>query len=214
MQKLYFSVLAVALAMAPLAYAHNPAGTPNLACEDPSEWKVHDYGAPAGGFLISGFTDGNMADCDGDFNPNDPYCVAEEVWREDLNGDTLVCEAADYDGHQEYSRGGAWILAEDGTGVASVDPNEPAGSLYCFGAASHHEKYGPFTVQDIYFGSGVEFQVAADTLDLIGDGEGCGDLESDAGAFCVDTCEVTFPPGLDGSYQVYVTGVQGHVITA
>ena len=209
MQNSYLIVLAVALAMAPLALAHEPMGAPKLHCETAAEWAVHDYGPPAPGFLIWTFIDGSASDCDGTTSVT-PVIDTQDPLNSDIYVDPPV---ADYDGHSEYARGGAWILVDSGLGVPSASPDIGAGTLYCYGAEGHHPRYGPFVVRDLYFESGVEFSVYSDTVDLLGDGEGCGDFESDNGADCIDTCKVTFLPGLDGSYQVYVLGTQGHVIT-
>ena len=212
MNKTYIIAIAAALFAAPLAYAHtdgNPNGTPKTYCEGASEWHTHDYGPPATGRLLWGFIDGNLEDCDGDFNAADPWCILEEITREDLNGDGKICEAADYDNHAEWSRGGAWILSDNGDLVTF-------GAYACFGENAHHPQYGPFHAHDAVTG-GATFTVAADTVNLVGPdpvtGLDCGDFQSDAGASCTHHCTVTFPAGRDGSYQVYVTGTLGHVCT-
>ena len=209
-------LVCVALLATPLAYAHvgSPGayirGPPKPYCETTPDWHVHDYGPPATGTAIGGLADGNLDDCDRDFNPNDPWCVAEEVAREDLNGDGQVCEKADYDGHMEWAWGGAYLLAEHGDEATF-------GSYVCYGEDGHHPYYGPFWVVDVVLGSGASFEVAADTVNLVGPdpvtGIDCGDFQSDAGSNCVGTCSVTFPPGRDGAYYVFVTGTAGHVCT-
>ena len=210
MRNIYLIVLAVAFATAPLAFAHDPMGTPKLYCETTDEWAIHDYGAPASGNLIQGYEDGNLADCDGVFT-FEPIVDTQDPFN---SGWSFNPPLADFDGHAEYSRGGAWVLVETGLGEASADPTVGAGTLYCYGDPGHHPKYGPFIVEDRFLETGVSFSVYADTEDLLGDGEGCGDFESDFGTDCLDNCKVTFPPGLDGSYQVYVQGTMGHVIIA
>jgi hypothetical protein len=88
MNKSFLLALAAALVAAPLALAHDPAGTPKNYCEDPSEWNVHDYAPPASGHLIFLGQDGNIGgDCDGDGIP------------------------ADYDLHIEFAFGGGWLTA-------------------------------------------------------------------------------------------------------
>jgi hypothetical protein len=80
---LFWSALLLA---APMAFAHDPPGTPRNYCEDPGEWGVHDYGPPATGRLILLGSDSNVAgDCNGDGIP------------------------ADFDGHLEYAFGGGWL---------------------------------------------------------------------------------------------------------
>ena len=182
-------ILAVAafLAFAPFALAHDPAGTPKTYCEV-FDWDVHDYGSGGPGFALAFFMDGNLDDCDGDGVPQD------------------------FDGHSEYAQGGAWILAcelacgLDGTG---------AGATACFGEPAHHAYYGPFEVNDVVFGStppGIVW-VAADYVDVLGVNP-CGDFVSQDWAGFVGGCPcyVTFPPGLDGSYWVYISAGQGHVV--
>ena len=224
MNKTYLIAIAAALMAAPMVMAHEPKGTHKTHCEDEAagEWLVHEYGPPASGVLLSGYEDGNLQDCDqsgvvvgptpekpcpgGDWdvvivNPNPP------------GGATCFDYIFDYDGHAEYARGGAWLLVTSGAGVPSADPNVGAGTVYCFGDEGHHANFATVTVDDLVLGAGVEVTVAADTVDLTGVGEGCGDFESDEGATDVGTVTATFPAGLDGTYQVYVQGTQGHVTT-
>ena len=197
-------LVCVALLATPLAYAHigGTRGPPKPYCEDTPDWQVHDYGPPATGTAIGGYSDGNVDDCDGDFNPNDPWCVAEEVARQDLNGDGQVCEKADFDGHREWAWGGAWLLADDG------DSNT-YGATACYGEAPHHPYYGPIWVWDESVWNGVQFDVGADYTPV-----DCGDFIDDVSATCIGVCSVTFPPGRDGAYHVFVTGTSGHVCTS
>ena len=184
MSKLHLIGLGAVLAATPLAYAHLD-GTMGYPKLycEAFDWHMHDYGPPATGAALSDFTDGNLEDCDGDGVPGD------------------------YDRHSEYARGGAWLL---------VDPGDMTyGSLACFGEEGHHPYYGPITVIDAVLGP-VEFRVASDWFSLVPTPPGepeCGDLQSDEGALCVGTCSVTFGPGLDGSYAVFVAGTIGHVHT-
>jgi hypothetical protein len=68
-------------------------------------------------------------------------------------------------------------------------------------------------VADLILGTTVTFTIAADRDDLTGLGEGCGDLLADEHTPCGGYgCWPAFPPGLDGTYQVYVEGSQGHVL--
>jgi hypothetical protein len=226
MNKTYLIAIAAALMAAPLVMAHDPAGTPNTQCELQSEWNTHDYGAPASGVLLQGYEDGNLDDCDNSGvvvgpAPGRP-CPSTDpslAWDEEIEvaPGVWICfdRTADFDGHAEYARGGAWILVNTGNGVPSADPNVGAGTEYCYGDEGHHAEFGPVTVNDVVLGAGATFTVAADNVDLTTVGEGCGDFESDNGVDCVGTCtsaEITFPAGLDGSYQVYVQGTLGHVV--
>lgn len=178
--------LGLVLAAAPLAGAHldGTLGYPKPYCES-TDVDVHDYGPVASGEVLSDFADGNLQDCDGDNLP------------------------AEFDGHSEYARGGAWILVESGDGSY--------GALACFGEPGHHPAFGPFVVTDLVLGAGASFRVGADTVSALPAPPGqplCGDLETDVEATCVGSCTVTFGPGLDGSYAVFVTGTVGHVVAS
>jgi hypothetical protein len=217
----YLIAIAVALAMAPLAYAHKDAGTPKNYCEPQGEWLTHDYGPVGTQALIYGNEDGNLlGNCDGvtTLNPGTP-CAGLENPDDPLSFYVGLCDSdfnlpvADWDGHNEFAFGGAWILVSSGDGTPSGDPTLGAGTAYCFGAEGHHAKYGPFLVEDIALETGVLFSVASDTVDITESPSGCGDFESDNSSDCIDTCKVTFLPGLDGAYVVYVQGAAGHVIT-
>jgi hypothetical protein len=181
------------LLAAPLAYAHDPAGTPKNYCEDPSEWGVHDYAPPSTGRLIFLGQDGNIAgDCD---------------------GDGIV---ADFDGHLEFAFGGGWLTAAD------VDPA-------CNVETAHHPVFGPISVTDVVLGNTVVFRVASDTVNLVPPTDpaapDCGDFVADNVTNCVGSCTVTFPPGLDGTYPIFVgfvhqdapgeaaVGTGGHIIS-
>jgi hypothetical protein len=210
---------ALALAIAPLAFAHDPAGTPKNYCEPLGEWNVHDYGAPATGALIFGHEDGNLGgDCSGNtvLNPGGP-CVYEDP-NSPIGSGLGLCDSeidpplADWDFHSEFAFGGAWILVDSGNGEPSWDPGVGAGTLYCYGAEGHHAAFGPVSVTDFVLGAGATFSVYADTEDITMAGDGCGDFEEDNGTDCVGSCTLTFPPGLDGSYVVYVQGTSGHVV--
>lgn len=188
MKGILLAASALLVAFASAAVGHEPIGTPKPYCEPASEWSVHDYGPPAAGFLLLGATDGNLADCDGD-------------------GDRV-----DFDGHAEHALGGAFLLACE----ASCGPGgQGAGSWACFGEPAHHDviywppfMYGPFAVFDAMAEGPAGFFIAVDeqgTEASLGD-EACGDLEFDRTAWCsgFEACFVTFAPGRDGSYVVFV----------
>lgn len=202
--------IAAVLVAAQFAYAHDSApGTPDPTCEVGTDWFDHDYGPLAVGVYNFMPADGNLEDCDGDFNPTDPFCWAEWLAGEDLNGDTYVCEPLDFDGHVEFAQGGATLPVDSGDGVTF-------GTLLCLGMEGHHPAFGPFTVTDLALGGTVPFMVGVDTVDTSGLGDPCGDGLVDAFSDCVGACTVTFPPGLDGMYYVNVgtpttPGTQGHV---
>jgi hypothetical protein len=158
--------------------------------------------------------DGNvLGDCSAGTNPGTP-CYSVDV-ADPLATEVGVCDfdppVADWDGHDEFALGGAVLLVETGSGEA--DPTAGSGSLYCYGGIGHHPAFGPFTVTDVVLGAGATFTVTSDRIDLLGLGDGCGDFKSDDSSDCVGTCAVTFGPGLDGAYVVYVQGTSGHVVS-
>ena len=207
------------------------------------EWLLHEYGPAASGNVIQGYEDGNVGgDCEPGFGaghtciPEVPDCLPAPRANcpVDLTQDPPVCippcwhvhlyaihdhclfvnpPLADYDGHAEYTRGGAWLLVNSGTGAPSADANVGAGTLFCFGDAGHHANFATVTVDDLVLGGGAEVAIAADTFDFAGTGQGCGDFESDEVSEGIGTVTATFPAGLDGTYQVYVRGSQGHILT-
>ena len=217
MNKIQLIAVMAMLAAAPMVMAHEPRGTHKTYCEPTSEWNVHEYGPAATGILLQGYEDGNIQDCDNsglELLSVDRICPPG--WHEIRILGLVICVKRlepDDDGHAEYARGGAWLLVNSGPGVPSADPNVGAGSLYCFGHEGHHANFATVTVDDLVLGAGAEVTIASDTVDLTGTGEGCGDFESDNGATSVGTVTATFPAGLDGTYQVYVQGTQGHVTT-
>jgi hypothetical protein len=221
MNKSFLMAIVAALVAAPLALAHDPAGTPKNYCEVGSaEWAVHDYAPVASGSLIYGNEDGNLGgDCVS--GPLGTPCAGFDDPADPLTFYVGVCDfnppVADWDEHNEFAFGGAWILVNSGTGEFNA---AGSGTLYCFGAEGHHAEFGPVDVVDTVLGAGATFTVAADNVDLVGSADpsqasGCGDFESDNGVDCIGTCtptEITFPAGLDGAYVVYVQGSLGHVV--
>ena len=119
-----------------------------------------------------------------------------------LDGSIPPCPYGDttWDGHIEYAHGGGWVQAS-----ASV----------CTEVYADYAPGSPITLYDLILtasGSGVAFSIYADTQnnDPVPSEPNCGDFESDYGVDCVDACAPGFPPGLDGSYQIYVSGTTGH----
>jgi hypothetical protein len=218
MQTRLILAFALVLAAAPLAYAHDPAGIPKNYCESLSEWNTHEYGPGGPGFVLAFFMDGNMVgDCSGGstINPGVPCLGIDPA--DPLNsvlvglcGSEIDPPIADYDGHSEYAVGGAWILS-----CPSDCGPLGGGTLECFGEEAHHASFGPFEVYDAVLGTGGgTVWVATDWTNPV-DADPCGDLVSDtwvgfAPSSC--PCYVTFLAGLDGSYWVYTTGGQGHVL--
>lgn len=151
---------------------------------------------------ISIAEDGNTTDCDGD-----------GAW-------------GDFDGHYEFGTGMTWILACDGH---LSNPGRPigcgndgmgSGTVFCWGARSDHGAFPYVQVVDLVH-ENVQFYVGANLWSNVPEAEtldyDCGDFEVDYGYECIDSCAISFPPGLDGSYAVFVqtiyyAGTQGHVI--
>ena len=122
------------------------------------------------------------------------------------DGSVPPCPYGDttWDGHYEWAFGGAWLMA---------GPMAEA----CFGAYADHTPGTVIRVFDMVLsavGSDVAFSVYADTMnnDPVPSEPNCGDFESDYGVDCVNQCAPAFPPGLDGSYQVYVSGTTGDIV--
>ena len=120
-----------------------------------------------------------------------------------LDGSVPPCPYGDttWDGHIEFAFGGTWLQAA---------------VTLCTEAYADHTPAPFISVYDAVLtplGSDVAFSVYADTLnnDPIPSEPNCGDFESDYGVDCVNHCTPAFPPGLDGSYQVYVSGTTGHI---
>lgn len=105
--------------------------------------------------------------------------------------------------HFEYADGGALL-------VAAAVPE-------CGWPTADHLAFPTVYVSDVVPDVDVRFWVYADTVDNLPsvdpDAPECGDLEADVGVACVNACAVPLPPGLDGTYVVFVEGVRGHVWT-
>lgn len=191
-----------------LAYGGVEAESPKPYCEQAPDLREHHYGPPSDGQNLGPPVDGSILRCEWGVDEPcvDRFSVQDTAW--------LRAGLAGRDGHCEYATGGAWILAcqsicglGDGGG----------GTRLCFGEDAHHPWFGPFYVTDAVLGSGAGFDVAADTISLVGPdpttGIDCGDFMTETAATCTGYCTVTFPPGRDGAYRVYVTGFAG-VISA
>lgn len=165
-------------------------GAPRTTCDSHTGDRDHEYG-PSTGFVLAAGTDGAL-DC-------------ENL----LQGD----------GHFEFALGGAWLLACE----ASCG-GDGGGSFACWGTTADHAAFPEVVVYDQVLSSfeseddhagNVAFQVSADLVNnvppLDPNESNCGDFEDDMMQDCVDSCFVTFPPGLDGSYAVYVSGTSGSI---
>lgn len=228
----------LALLALPLAVAHDDLlgpGTPDLSCQTPAEWRVHDYAPPAQADTLAAVDDGNIEECGTTFGfttgaqecreLEDRYNLGpgDAVWE-------LVCNTdrpLDFDGDFEFAVGGALLSVESGDGATS-------GSLVCYGALGHHPAGGPVRVQDNLVNP-VAFSVGADASLLppppgmpdCGDGTivpcpGFGCNPDDHLHSCPiqnnGVCNVPFGPGADGAYYVFVgrmarPAVGGHVIS-
>ena len=243
MNRIILSCVVAALLAAPLAIAHEPAGTPKNYCEPPSEWNTHDWNSdpPSTRFSTKGigtesgsttshssgdpkyqwpYMDGNLGgDCSGAFNLGTP-CAGWEDPHDPLSFYAGLCDfdpfVADFDGHKEFGYvSHALLLACD---VACGWSGLGAGAQYCWHEGAHHPPYPYVSATDIVLGSGTAFTVYADHMDWAAWWLGlpedpCGDFQFDWDQDCVGSCPVAFGPGLDGAYHVVVQGVQGHVWT-
>lgn len=112
------------------------------------------------------------------------------------------------DGHDEYALGGALLTAAYRPGCNDglpVDhPEFPTVEVTDFGLEELDQP--------------VAFSVYVDTLNNVPPldpaAPNCGDFEADYGMDCLNVCAVPFPPGLDGAYQVRVSGTSGIISTA
>ena len=147
-----------------------------------------------------------------------PECEdADDVWMHDygapspgfviflgLDGSVPPCPYGDttWDGHFEYAHGGTWIQAAASVCTDAYPDAAPGVFIWVYDAILSHQ-----------LGSDVAFSVYADTQNNnpVQEPPNCGDFESDYGVDCINYCAPAFPPGLDGSYQVYVSGTTGHI---
>lgn len=182
---LYATSLLLALAT-PVASSHEGLTGGGGVSKDyceDADKATHDYG-PSTGFILSPPIDGSIEFCPGaDF------------------------ENPVFDGHYEFAYGGAYLLAG-------------WGAVTCWGVYPDHFDFPAVHVHDAVLSQipeAVSFTVAADTLNNVppvDSGEpNCGDFETDFAVDCINMCWLGFPSGLDGSYNVFVNGVYGHVYT-
>lgn len=173
-------IIATLLMAGPLTFAHTNGGTygtPKTYCEyHVGDMNVHDYA----------------------HGSTTPYFIIGPI-----DGNVEPCAAGESDGHGEFAIGGAVLLASEGTTPGS-------GATTCFGYQPDHSPYPDVWVFDHTWPSGVLFMVAADMTsfpqpDPTGGQIDCGDgiPEVNTG-YCIDHCSVSFPPGTDGAYYVFV----------
>lgn len=170
-----FLTLAAAMLLAPLALAHDPAGTPDHFCTGPTP--VHDYGAPAPGWARRGAPpqamDGNLAECGTTLLPLGGFCVEGPGIPPEcippvgdvcinipnvFSGCTQVCgggpcwmdRPADWDREPEYAPGGAVFASQD---PASTD---------CWDVPAHHVLQPVVYADDVLLGQSVALAVATD----------------------------------------------------
>lgn len=217
----HLAALCLALSTVPFALAHEPAGTPKHFCEDASEDTYeHEYvvalglpgvppleGAGPASFASASTTQGPQDAPGGAFYRAHPPGSTLTLGRPvDGSFHDMKCPQGlgQGDGHAEWAIGGALLGAS---------------AMYeiCYGAyIADHTPGSLIWVYDEVLtplGAGVHFYVYADYLTNVPPiaGPDCGDFESDYGVSCVDACPPGFPPGSDGTYQVYVSGFYGHV---
>jgi hypothetical protein len=220
--------LLIAGIVLPSALAHTDQGgpgTPDLTCQTPLEWRVHDYafasGVPPGPFL-----DGNREVCAPYAPQQVPACRRVPPGTPAWN---LFCNeiSSRFDGDYEFGVAGARLAVESGDGLTH-------GAGICHGMVGHHTSH--VEVEDALFGTDVAFAVLADASlpGTVPPGEPdcgdavfrpCGPTQSGAGPEvdtliallsagicnpedhlleCHGACDVPFAPGADGTYAVWV----------
>jgi hypothetical protein len=241
MHRLTLYATTLILLATPLSLAHDPAGTPKNYCEPETEWNIHDYGGPVSGNAITGSRDGNVAgDCSGatDLNlcaslgPSPPFTASAGFCDGPL---------ADFDGHKDFAYGGAFLHADSGDGVSSGSVachgaeghHETYPTVVVEDVVLGDDSLLFFVVTADYSRAGFE----------PAEGPDCGDnlVEVCNPADPVDQFEqlcnprdqaivglsghdiangtrgvsVPFPPGVDGTYNVFVGqgGTLGHIFT-
>jgi hypothetical protein len=189
----------MAFAATSIAQAHDPTGTPRNYCEDPSEWATHDYGYPPAGNPLSGQSAFVSMSVRGGVGAI--FGALDGNIAGDCNFDGV---AADYDLHIDFATGGAFLT------VHTVPD--------CNSEIGHHPTFGPISVYDDILGETMPFWVASDFINAIPPVDpaapNCGDFESDESSACISACTVTFPAGLDGTYQVYIGSLVGVATTS
>ena len=190
----------------PPSLAHDGGvGLVKTQCETAGETSVHEY-AHSNGFLLAGdwitvnFFGPPAAEPEPRASSGPTTRLLQPLLGETADGAVPPCPFGDttWDGHYEFAQGGARLQA-----AASV----------CTDAYADHSAGATIVVVDAVFVD-VAFSVYSDNLnnDPFQGGPNCGDFESDYGVDCVNICAPAFPPGLDGTYQVYVSGTTGHVL--
>ena len=186
-------LLVATLAAGRTTVAHEAqTGQPKLDCEGPDDTWIHEYETGTGFMLIGPRSSATAPRIQATFVPP-------------ADGSIPPCPYGDttWDGHHEFAYGGAWLQAAHSVCAESYPDHFPGTLVW---------------VYDSFLGglgSDVAFSVYADWLDNdpLQSEPTCGDFESDYGMDCINICAPGFPPGLDGSYQVYVSGTTGHVYT-
>ena len=199
MNKTLLIALAVAL-VTPFAAIADPDvfGIPDVTCQSPAEWRLHDYGPPATDNLVFLPQDGNLDDCGtryvfgancGEVRPFVPPIAYPTL-------EQFLCQTdlpADWDGDSEWAVGGGWLASNSGDGVTY-------GSIACLGIEGHHPSGGFITVTDAVLPQ-VNFSVTADYWDpgnpLPQGGTDCGDGS-------VEPCDPTPPPPSTQPFPVNV----------
>ena len=118
--------LAVALVTPFAAFADQAYfGIPDVTCQTPDEWNVHDYGAPATGNLVFNPQDGTLDGCPGVrstwLDPAGNECAILGSEPETTRAYRALCvddRPYDFDGDSEYANGGAWLVSRSGDGLA------------------------------------------------------------------------------------------------
>ena len=210
--KRFVLLILVAFLSAATSSAH-PHGVGHMKnqCETLGEGGVHEYGQPSTGFALVGdwvtvVPFGNAQGPAVEDVPTAPFTRSLGlVLGQSSDGSIPPCPFGDstWDGHYEFAYGGARLQAAASVCTDAYADHTPGSIIHVVDA-----------VLTLQLASDVAFSVYADTLnnDPVPWEPNCGDFESDYGVDCVNSCAPGFPPGLDGTYQVYVSGTTGHIL--
>ena len=214
------ALCAMTLMLAPLALAHDPAGTPKTYCEPPWDWRIHDYnmdppetgvyaGAATVDPVVQGhwpgsdhnprkfmwpYLDGNLEECGTTYGAF--VLTDEECWflaHSGVSGPAYDA-ACQTDTPVDYD--GHHEFGYIGRALLSVRSGDgvTSGSIACYDEVGHHPFAGSIYVYDIVFPN-VAFDVVADYTDPASP---VPPGEKDCGDGIVQPCDPT-PPEPSGA---------------
>ena len=226
MQRLLLVTITIAFLSVPFGLADQTSlGTPDSSCQTPAHWNLHDYGGPSPGNAVFGRRDGSAEDC-GAGTPGDSHSEYA------IGGGFLAAETGD-----GFSSGSLACLGEVGhhqvfpvvevqdlvsfegqyfvvTADYSREGTVPPGSLDC---GDNLAEVCNFAAHPGHFpqplGSVVDTVNAVYVSLVESPGTTCNPLDQAVVGY--GSVRVSFPPGIDGTYNVFIGqgGVQGHIST-